>query len=314
MKIVNDFSGDYTLGLTPYINKSFENINDEEDLIIFNGFHTLENRPLLNRYTDAKRRCLINVWSPCEFAQPFNMEAYRYFTEVYCVCKYTCKIANKYFQEEKFIYFPFAFTNYSSTHNDTKEHDVCYFGGIHVPEQDKALFALKKFNHQFFSFGPHGSHATSANKIISTEDKLKAVSKCKISLCYNWISVENKHKKNLSANGFNHPAFYGSHGSHIAPQFKVRVHESASCGSLILCRKDEWKLIEDFYTENKEFVYFENEDELPEKIKDITENWDKYKTIAQNGYKRSQQYTIENFYPFMKTKDKSLITWECKDV
>lgn len=309
MKIVNDFTGDYQLGLTPYINKSFEGIDDDEDMVIFNGFSSLRNRSLQQKYLNANRRCLIDVWSPCEFAQIFNLELYRYFTEVYCVCKYTCEVANNYFGEDKFIYFPFCFTNYSSNVKKDKDYDICYFGGIHVAEQDKAMHHLRKFKFQFFSFGPHGSHADCANPVVSSDKKLKVISNCKISLCYNWISVNATHRSNMARNGIIHPAFNSQNNSHIAPQFKVRIHEAASSGSLILCRKDEWNVIEDFYEPDKEFIYFNHEDELENKIREILENWDKYERVVENAYKRSQGYTVENFYPFMKTKDQSLVTW-----
>ena len=58
-----------------------------------------------------------------------------------------------------------------------------------------------------------------------------------------------------------------------------------------------------------QIIYFNHEDELENKIREILENWDKYERVVENAYKRSQGYTVENFYPFMKTKDQSLVTW-----
>ena len=60
----------------------------------------------------------------------------------------------------------------------------------------------------------------------------------------------------------------------IMPQFKVRTHEITSSKSLMLVKKDPWNLIEDFYTPGKEFVYFEDFEELRDLIHDISVNFE----------------------------------------
>lgn len=51
------------------------------------------------------------------------------------------------------------------------------------------------------------------------------------------------------------------------PQFKVRNHEIASSKSLLIVKRDPWNLMEDFYEPEKEFIYFDNFEELHDIIK-----------------------------------------------
>jgi len=100
----------------------------------------------------------------------------------------------------------------------------------------------------------------------------------------------------------------------IMPQFKVRNHEIASSKSLLLVKKDPWNLMEDFYEPEKEFIYFENFDELNDRIRDVSENFDNYKHIIESAYDKSKKYTAEEIYQYIKTDDKNLITWSNKHV
>ena len=60
-------------------------------------------------------------------------------------------------------------------------------------------------------------------------------------------------------------------------------------------RKDEWNVVEDFYEPDKEFIYFQNEKDLDNKIKDISNNWDDYQEIVDNAYNKSLLYVTEKF-------------------
>tara|TARA_R110002020_G_scaffold241054_4_gene454145 strand:- start:2877 stop:3125 length:249 start_codon:yes stop_codon:yes gene_type:complete len=82
----------------------------------------------------------------------------------------------------------------------------------------------------------------------------------------------------------------------------------------MLVKRDPWNLIEDFYEPQKEFVYFENSDELKDIIQDVSVNFDKYKPIIEAAYTKSLDYTAEKIYRYIKTNDKSLITWSNNNV
>ena len=62
----------------------------------------------------------------------------------------------------------------------------------------------------------------------------------------------------------------------------------------MLVKKDPWNAIEYFYEPEKEFLYYEDEKELPEMISEISNNWQKYTHIVDNAYDRAiNNYTTE---------------------
>ena len=73
-------------------------------------------------------------------------------------------------------------------------------------------------------------------------------------------------------------------------------------------------MIEDFYTPEKEFIYFNDFDELDDILQDVDDNFENYVNIIEAGYKRSLDYTVEKIYRYIQTNDESLITWRNKHV
>jgi spore maturation protein CgeB len=100
----------------------------------------------------------------------------------------------------------------------------------------------------------------------------------------------------------------------IMPQFKVRTHEIASCKSLMIVKRDPWNLVEDFYTPDKEFIYFDDFDQLDDILQDVSDNFENYTDIIEAAYQRSLDYTVEKIYRYIQTDDESLVTWRNKHV
>jgi len=67
-------------------------------------------------------------------------------------------------------------------------------------------------------------------------------------------------------------------------QMKGRMFEIPACGSMLLSEYHEG--IEDCFKENKEAVYFRNEQELLVKLKSLLDSPEKALKIARNGYER----------------------------
>ena len=72
-------------------------------------------------------------------------------------------------------------------------------------------------------------------------------------------------------------------------------------------------MIEDFYEAGKDFIYFENLSELEDILHDVDTNFEKYVPIIESAYQTVQKYSVENFFEFVKTKDKNLINWKNKN-
>ena len=82
----------------------------------------------------------------------------------------------------------------------------------------------------------------------------------------------------------------------------------------MLVKKDPWNLVADFYTPDEEFIYFDDFIDLEAKINDLINNFDNYKNIIEKAYNRSQDYTVEKIYPYLKTKNPELISWKNQHV
>ena len=321
MKVIKNFGGDAPWGVIPYIQKTLDELSDENsENAFFNGVKFIDDKELRDKHKHYKRRALLAHWSPCEFLSrkdKFYFDSYEFFTEVYCVCPYTCKFMNEYYGHEKFKYIPYPYTNYSV--NTFGEYDclTSWFGSIHGDDHIKAIETISKYDYKFITsqLNTWMRHPYEFNKCthvnIPTADKLIEVSKGKSSLTFNKLYMNSRSQENSTYKSTYHEAF-DNWGSKIMPQFKVRTHEIATCKSLILCYKDQWNLIEDFYEPGKDFIYFENFEELDELLIDIDKNFDKYKPIIENAYETVKKYSVEKIFEYIKTNDESLITWDDK--
>ena len=104
MKVIKNFGGDAPYGIIPYIQKILDNLSDENSKdLFFNGVQFIDAPYMLGEYMEYDRKALLAHWSPCEFLLKPNyyyFDAYEHFTEVYCVCPFTCAFMNKHFGYE----------------------------------------------------------------------------------------------------------------------------------------------------------------------------------------------------------------------
>ena len=155
MKVVANFNGDALWGVVTYIHKTLEQIgNDSSDSVLMNGVQWIYDHSIKESYKNYNRRCLLALWSPCEFTTQknyFHFDHYDFFTEVYCVCPFTCKFMNEHFGYEKFKYIPYPFTNYSVKEFGNYEADSSWMGSIHGQDHISAIETISKFNYKFLT-------------------------------------------------------------------------------------------------------------------------------------------------------------------
>jgi hypothetical protein len=149
-----------------------------------------------------------------------------------------------------------------------KKYDVIYTGYSFFPLVDTIVNAMQGSNYRWVSFGGD-SRTTDTN--ITYIEKLKLIAESKIDVCHGQTS-------------------------HGTPQTKSRYFEAAFCRSLILMHKDQWNLIEEWFVPDVDFIYWENEEDLRQKIKHISENYQDYLHIVDNAYNKAMsEYTTEKF-------------------
>ena len=84
------------------------------------------------------------------------------------------------------------------------------------------------------------------------------------------------------------------------PQFKTRMHEAAISKTLNLVFRDEWNIAEKYYKPDEDFIYFNNAQDLDQKIRDINSNWKDYESIVENAYNKAMNYTTDKFVDSIK--------------
>lgn len=111
MRIVGDWSHDALWGVVPYMHKSLEIFNDVDSKeVLMNGATWIYDHEVKEKYKHYERRCLLALWSPCEFTSTtgyYHFDHYDFFTEVYCICPFTCDFMNDHYGYEKFKYIPY---------------------------------------------------------------------------------------------------------------------------------------------------------------------------------------------------------------
>ncbi|MEK9185505.1 MAG: glycosyltransferase [Patescibacteria group bacterium] len=221
------------------------------------------------------------------------------------ICPYTTKWINERDQNDshEFVFIPLD-EELIPKILDNKIYDINYSGHILSNDISKQIDSILKYNYRFIS---RSNDPRVTDKNISYREKLDIISKCKITLVHNLLFLRKDHIKNLKKinsidknfafkNVFQKP-FWSFFGKLIpAPQIKTRTFEAAFCKSLILCLKDDFNVIEYFFKEGEEFIYYKDKKELGIIIKDVLSNYDKYIPIIENAFNKAiNNYTTKIF-------------------
>lgn len=127
--------------------------------------------------------------------------------------------------------------------------------------------------------------------------KFEALYKSKIAICINLLLYipENMYIRNNLISDM--PEIVGNNNDGFSiPQLKSRVFEAGFAKCIPLVYYDQYKIVEQYFTPNVDFIYFNTMDELDILIKEIEYCYDDYKHIAENVYKKCMEnYTLEHF-------------------
>lgn len=251
-----------------------------------------------------KKIARLEIEEPNKIFLNDNPDAYdHYFSKIFTICPYTTKWLNGRQKNSKRtpIFYP---TNEEYIPKKTKKiYDIIYIGNIVSPKIIEDVKIISNFNYRFVSFS---KNPLVTNRDVSYEEKLKLISQSKIALVHNLLFLRPYHILNIwrSKDWQKNEAFkLVPHWSQfwkaftdkniIVPQAKTRLFESALARSIILCKKDPFNIIERYFVPNKEFIYYE-EDKLEETIEKILKNYNKYKKVADNAYKKARKnYTTK---------------------
>jgi hypothetical protein len=202
-------------------------------------------------------------------------------------------------------YIPFS-EQHVVNKKEEKKFDAIYWGGIHSEENFKIVNCIKDFKYNFLSLGvPYWSgnfkNSPARNMITSHSIPRKVMwallRQTKVCPMSNLLFLQDKQVNNIkSMKNWDKCRAFSHLDKYIMPQNKTRMIECAVNRTLILVKKNPWKLDEMWFTPEEDFLYFENYEELPLLITDVCENWQNYESIVENAFKKAtEKYTVNNF-------------------
>lgn len=210
---------------------------------------------------------------------------YYNFDYIVSICPYTVRYQNTLRNNHLSCYFPVQ--PFSLNHK--KKYDVIYTGQMHSTKLEDLLSVITKFNYVNVSFT---KSSIVTHKNISYVKKMKLVSQSNVSIIHNLVfpNYELSDYPQARVLGF-------TSKNNVYPQLKSRVFEAAICKSLMLVLKDDFNIIENYFTENVDFIYFSNRDELEFLIDDARNYPSKYESLVNNAYiKCLKSYTVDRFF------------------
>jgi len=191
--------------------------------------------------------------------------------------------------KREFVFLPYN-NKFIKKEFKEKTYDVIYTGSI--PKYTcigDVIEYIKKYNYIDICY----NRGNKAN--VSYVDKINYYSKTKIALVHGVVGIGNLNQYRSFPKYENLKAF-NNLDSHLIPQFKYRVMESAFNKCIMLMLKDEWNVIENWFEPNVDFLYFETFDEFKNMVDEILNNYNKYKYIADNAYNKAiNNYTTKHF-------------------
>ena len=241
---------------------------------------------------------------PNKFFIPEDFDAYdAEFHRVLTLCPFTAEYFNKRQGIERRIPIFFPFNEQFIPSKREKQYDIIYTGHLHPKPIMRDMKTISRFNYRLVS---NSAHELVTDRGVKYEEKLSLISQSKITLTHNLLYPTLRHvlnvmkypgwKVNKAFSDIPHRLLGLTKrllvGPEIeVPQLKSRIFEAAFCRSLILCKKDNFSVIEKYFTPGEEFVYYE-EGRLAEAVAKILANYDAHLPVIEKAYARAvAQYT-----------------------
>jgi len=284
MKVLNFLRPENGMTEDPLYYMNFEKYENEVRDCYF--FMADFSKDLFSGRYDDKEKIVLTLEEPnsCVGVAP-NAQFHLKADQILTLCPYTAEL----FDNRTFVFFPFS--EDWIPEQQEKIIDVSYFGSIDtVPSWSSYIQnVFTKYN---FRFG----HYNMGNvPRCSYQDKLKMLSQSKIAVVHGlWKAPSNSGHTDFPRASENFAFKHLNKG--VGPQVKSRMFEAAFSRCVILCQKDEWNVIENWFTPGKEFIYFTDEQDLDNKINHIVNHYDEFDDMRNNVYNRAvNNYTTKHF-------------------
>jgi len=315
MKIIEDWSSTYGDTINHYWD--FESFSQDDGKNVFFLGLTTSSDDYKEKYKNYQNRMFFNTEHPCAFydtdtqiiIRSANLDSY--YTKIFTQDPYTANWLNELQEKDTFI--PIFTTPTNRKHivqeKQEKEHDVLYWGGVHSQVHIDIMDAIKDFKYNFLSLGPAhwGIYHEPSARLVTHQNAPRPqmwdlIRKTKINIMSNLLFLRPDQVARIKKiEEWQKNEAFSHLDAGIAPQIKTRPFESAINRCLMLVKRDPWNVIEYWFEPDKEFVYYDNEEDLPEVINEILSNWQDYEQIVENAFDKAiNNYTIDHFIEIVK--------------
>jgi len=279
---------------------------DSRELLLI-GIPCTSEPQVIEHLKYFERTVYINLEHPCTLYGGSNelglgpIQQQALFNEIYTICPYTATWLNNLDVGVRAVKMPYMHNLCFNTYADTeKTHAVAYCGLIHDAEIASYIETAAAHKYIFTTITPYNRNHSVDH--LATHDNVDNVSKWGI-LAHSQTAIiqNNLYLKEEQINNVKQVARWSENEafSHLdaglLPQLKSRTVESALCKALMLVKKDPWNVIEHWFTEGKDFLYFEDCADLHEKIHEISTNWEQYIPVVESAYNKVVSYYNTNY-------------------
>ena len=319
MKVLRDPSGNYPDCLSSYISfEDYENLGDD-DTILFYGAAAVHNKELIDDNSDYKTKIYYQEEHPSglhTIDHESNIKSMKLaypFDVVYSNCPYTVDWLNEVeYKTEKYKlgsfilnekYVPTKNNGGFNIHNVPKKiKDVCYWGHLLANKTsvvENIVKEISKFNYEFCSLGldagsEYYKYLTGHN--LNRLELWQRMRQCKIMVIQNLLYLDHQEVENVKRlPEWEKNKCFTHLDLNIIPQIKTRAFEAAFNKTLMLVKKDPWNVIEHWFEPDVDFVYYDNEETLGVRIKEILNDWEKYSVLTENAFNKAMSnYTTKH--------------------
>ena len=286
MKVLNFLRPENGLTEDPlyYLNfEKYESISRDCYLFMADFYRDLYS----GRYED-KEKVVLTLEEPNFCVSPGDkVKLHEVADQILTICPYTAEL----FDNRTFVFFPFSEDWIPPEHE--KVIDVSYFGSMPkgVPWESYIKNVMSKYNFRF------GHYSMGNVPRCSYADKMMMYSASKVAVVHGLCNInpETAERYYNFPKGKDNKAFTQLDKG-WAPQIKSRMFEAAFARCVILCQRDPWNPIENFFTPDKDFMYFDDEKDLERQLDYVINNYDMFDQMRENAYNKAvSNYTTKHF-------------------
>lgn len=290
MKVIKNFSGNYEEDPVRFLD--FENYTKELNEGVEFYFGHPPSKQIFNKSNNFKILFTLEEQysNDPQWHDPLNIQQYVDHVDIVLTIIPT-NLHN--LKKRKYVFFPF--NDKMIPPKIEKKYDVSYTGFAKIGFLKNWFEVLQKYNLAYVSF----KEDLNFSKVIKNPKKYipKILYPGKYDYPNNLITHPNlTYEQKLNTIAESKVSITHNLLHHGTPQLKSRMFESAFCRSLILVYKDSYNLVNDWFEESKHFVFFENNDDLKEKLDYILNNYKKYDKVREAAFHHAKDnYTVEKF-------------------